>query len=107
MASGTMRLTTLPALLFGIALLSGCRATDRGAQTPMNRRPIEQVLQSHTDELMAEPGVVGVYQGALADGSPCIGVMVIQKTAALEKKIPKSLEGYPVRIDETGEIRPY
>jgi hypothetical protein len=101
-----MRFTTFAALLVGIALLSGCRAADHSAQTPMSRRPIEQVLHDHAATLMAEAGVVGVYQGALADGSPCIGIMVVKKTAELEKKLPRTLEGYPVRIDETGEIRP-
>jgi hypothetical protein len=101
-----MRCAILRTLLLGITLLPGCRGADHSGQTPMNRRPIEQVLQAHTTELMAEPGVVGVYQGALADGSPCIGVMVVKKSAELEKKIPRTLEGYPVRIDETGEIRP-
>jgi len=101
-----MRYAILRTLLLGFALLPGCRGADDSSQTPMNRPPIEQVLQAHATELMAQPGVVGVYQGALADGSPCIGVMVIKKTAELEKKIPRTLEGYPVRIDETGEIRP-
>ena len=101
-----MRCAILRTLLLGITLLPGCRGADPSGQTPMNRRPIEQVLQAHAAELMAQPGVVGVYQGALADGSPCIGVMVVKKSAELEKKIPRSLEGYPVRIDETGEIRP-
>jgi hypothetical protein len=31
---------------------------------------------------------------------------VVKKSAELEKKIPRTLEVYPVRIDETGEIRP-
>jgi hypothetical protein len=31
---------------------------------------------------------------------------VIQKTPELEQKIPRTLEGYPVVIEETGEIRP-
>ena len=72
----------------------------------MPKRPIETVMQDHTRELMSLPGVVGVYQGARDDGTPCIKVMVVQKTAELERRIPGLLEGHPVEIDVTGEIRP-
>lgn len=53
---------------------------------------------------MAIPGVVGVGIGAV-DGKPVIKVLVTQKTPELEKKIPQTLEGYAVVIEETGEIR--
>jgi len=72
----------------------------------MAMRDINDVMKSHTEELMSIPGVVGVYIGALEDGSPCIKVMVIEKTPELERIIPNVLEGYPVLIIETGEIRP-
>jgi hypothetical protein len=48
-------------------------------------------------------GVVGVAIGAV-DGQPVIK-LVIKKTPALEQKIPKMVEGYPVVLEETGEIR--
>ncbi len=54
---------------------------------------------------MSIPGVVGTGQG-LCGGSPCIKVFVVRKTPELEKKIPPSIEGCPVEIVETGEIRP-
>ncbi len=72
----------------------------------MPARDINLVKEAHTNELMSLKGVVGVYVGALDDGKPCIGVLVEKKTPELEKKIPKSLEGYPVKIDETGTVRP-
>ncbi len=71
----------------------------------MPERPIADVLAAHTPELMALPGVVGTYQGAKPDGSPIIVVMVAKSGAELERRIPKSLEGWPVRIEVTGEIR--
>jgi hypothetical protein len=56
---------------------------------------------------LANPGVVGVYEGLLEDNkTPCLKVMVARKAPELEKRIPKSLEGYPVVIEETGTIRP-
>lgn len=81
-------------------------AEDIRGQSEMATRDIKEVMEEHTEELMAIPGVVGVYIGALEDGSPCIKVMVIEKTTELERRIPNVLEGYPVLIIETGEIRP-
>lgn len=73
----------------------------------MTRRDINSVLRDHDKELMALPGVVGIYVGVLDDGkTPCLKVMVVKKTPDLERKIPKSIEGYPVLLDETGVIRP-
>jgi hypothetical protein len=73
----------------------------------MSQRDINAVLRAHDKELLAIPGVVGVYVGLLPDQkTSCLKVMAIKKTKALEKAIPKSLEGYPVEIEETGLIRP-
>lgn len=75
-----------------------------GEEKKMLARKIEEVLKEHTDDLMAIPGVVGTGQG-LCDGKPCIKVFVIKKTIELQEKISGKLEGYPVKIEETGEIR--
>ncbi|MGE5431712.1 MAG: hypothetical protein ACM3QX_11595 [Syntrophomonadaceae bacterium] len=71
-----------------------------------HKRSIEEVMNAHTDELMAIPDVNGVYIGELEDGQECITVMVTKKTELHKKKIPGKLEGYPVVIEETGEVRP-
>ncbi len=73
----------------------------------MPAKDINDVLRDHDDELMAIPGVVGVYVGLMPDGkTPCLTVMAARKTPELEKKVPKSLEGYPVIVEESGIIRP-
>lgn len=72
----------------------------------MPKRDINTVMEAHTSELMAIPGVTGVAIGALDNGSPCILVLVVKQTNELERKIPKKLEGHPVRIFESGEIKP-
>ncbi len=97
------------ALLLAAQIL-GCSRTSK---TPppqdetMSRPDINEVLRAHDEELLAIPGVVGVYVGLLDDKkSSCLKVMVVKKTAELEQRIPKSLEGYPVVIEETGVIRP-
>jgi hypothetical protein len=70
----------------------------------MSAMSIEEVLMKYTDNLMSIPGVVGTGQG-LFDGKSCIKVFVVKKTPELEDKIPEKLEGYPVKIKETGVIR--
>ena len=72
----------------------------------MAARDIKEVMEAHAGELMAIPDVVGVYTGVLDDGTACIKVMVKKRTPELEQKIPKNLEGFPVVIEETGEIQP-
>ena len=69
-------------------------------------RPIEQVQEAHTPALMKLEGVVGTFLGETADGRPCIKVMVVKRSRELEAKIPQTLEGYPVEIFESGEVRP-
>lgn len=73
----------------------------------MAKRDINDVLRDHDDKLLAVPGVVGVYVGLLDDGTTqCLKVMVERKTPELAKKIPETLEGYRVVLEETGAIRP-
>jgi hypothetical protein len=79
---------------------------DREQQIGASMRDINEVMEAHVAKLMALPGVVGVFIGALASGAPCIKVMVIKATPELEKRIPRNLEGHPVLIVETGEIKP-
>ena len=67
-------------------------------------KPIAQVLQEHTDRLMNLPGVVGTGE-SLQRGRPCVLVMVAALPPELRRSIPKEIEGYPVMIQETGELR--
>jgi hypothetical protein len=72
----------------------------------MATHDVKEVMEAHAAALMAIPGVVGVYTGVLDDGTPCIKVMVENRTPELEQKIPQNLEGFPVLIEETGKIEP-
>jgi hypothetical protein len=68
---------------------------------------INAVLRRHDKELLALPGVVGVYVGALDDHkTPCLKVMLGQKSPETERAIPKMIEGFSVVIEVTGEIKP-
>jgi len=72
----------------------------------MQQRSIREALEDLTDHLMSIPGILGTAEG-LCDGTPCIKVFVSRKTAAVLKAIPASVEGYPVSVEETGELRPF
>lgn len=73
----------------------------------MPKRDINDVLRDHDKELMAIPGVVGVAVGLMPDDKTlCLKVLVIEETEDLKKRIPKTFEGYPVLIEESGVIRP-
>jgi hypothetical protein len=73
----------------------------------MPRRDINAVLRDHDKELMALPDVVGVCVAVLKDGqTPCLKVLAVRKTPDLVRQVPKSLEGYPVVLEESGVIRP-
>jgi len=71
------------------------------------RRDINAVLADHDDRLLAISGVAGVSVGVLDDGrTPCLRVMLVRDTPELRKVLPVSIEGYPIVLELTGEIRP-
>jgi hypothetical protein len=86
---------------------NGRKAPESGIakEDPVHSRPIEEVLQAHTAHLMSIEGVVGTGLGAV-EGEPCILVLVSEETPALKAAIPASIEGYPVRIQEVGDVKP-
>jgi hypothetical protein len=89
--------------IFSISCAS--EKVDMGPEgNPMPAKAIDEVLREHAKSLMSIPGVVGTAQG-LCDDKPCIKVYVIEETPELEGKIPQIIGGYPVMIEETGEIR--
>lgn len=73
----------------------------------MPSRDINLVLHDHAQELMSVPGVVGVAVSARDDGTPCILVMVESADDTIGRHLPTSLEGYPVLVEVTGELRPF
>lgn len=76
------------------------------SETPSGRSDINAVLAVHEKDLMAIPGVVGVYVGVLDDGkSPCLKIMLARRTPQSER-IPRQIDSFPVRVEVTGEIRP-
>ena len=101
-----MQLLGMVLIIMMIGCQSGEKEGEMGKRQMKVTTDINAVKEAHTDSLMKIPGVVGVYVGELDDGTPCIGVMVKKLTPAIEEQIPRQLDGYPVRVEETGDIRP-
>ena len=77
------------------------------SQNNSPKRDINAVLAAHDRDLMARPGVVGIYVGLMRDEkTPCLKVMLGKKDPEIERLIPRELEGYPVVTEVTGEIKP-
>jgi hypothetical protein len=96
--------------LLAALLAAGCRDTTpsrtRTDDAPVSATtPLSEVVRRRAPELMAIPGVVGVAEAALPDGSPCLRVYVVQRTPALNQAIPRVLDGWPVDVEESGEFR--
>ena|SRR6476620_10749893 len=96
-----------PALFaFALILFAACRPNMAQTSSPSPKRDINAVLATHDRELLAIPGVVGVYVGVLNDGrTPCLKVMLAEKNHETERKIPQTLDSYPVVTEVTGKIR--
>ena len=50
------------------------------------------------------PGVVGTAQGQCGE-RPCTRILVVEATPNLLALIPTTIDGYPVEVSESGEIR--
>ncbi len=64
---------------------------------------IGKVIDKNSSTIMAIPGVTGVGAGS-RNGKPAIVVLVKQLTRDLSNRLPESLEGYEVVIEQSGEI---
>ena len=99
---------SLAALALLLALAApGCRDEPVRESDHVKRptRPISDVLAEQSPRLMALPGVTAVGESALPDGTPCIKVYIRAKDRELERRIPRSIQGYAVVVDVSGEIR--
>ena len=94
--------------LLGLALtvLVTCQQNMAQDSSSTPKRDVEAVLAAHDEELLALPGVVGVYVGTLEDHrTRCLKVMLANKNPQSERRIPRMIEGYKVVVEVTGEAR--
>ncbi len=94
--------------LIALVAITGCRSgsTNGKGGIDMPQRDVTTVMNAHVDALMATAGVAGVAIGETDDHTPCIIIYVVQLTDTLKASLPATLEGHPVRIEESGEFRP-
>mgnify|MGYP006277413755 FL=1 len=65
---------------------------------------IKEAKQKHESQLMQLPGVVGVGLGKQEDRDVIV-ILVSELSRKLERRLPTSIEGFEVRIQESGPIR--
>lgn len=90
-------------LLLATAIVACSKTRSEVASVPMHEHTIEDVLAMHNDSLMALPGVVGTAIG-LCNGAPCIRVFVRDSAAAKRNRLADKLDGYPLRVEISGEF---
>jgi hypothetical protein len=107
MASTIKRLALgigLVSIAVGLAYCSNIALDDPQRELVMAPHTIEDTLERHSAALISVPGVVAVAQG-LCDGEPCIRVFVSKRSDEIDRSVPKSIEGYKVVVEESGEVR--
>lgn len=72
----------------------------------MTSKSIEQVVREHTSDLMSIPGVTGTAQG-LCNQHPCIKVFVTKMNKQIKEQVPERIEGYTVKVEETGTFKAF
>ncbi len=92
-----------------LLILSGlnCRQPENAQpqkEIAMSGKTIQQVQEEHTAAWMAIPGVVGTAIGQ-CEGKPCILILTAANTEQVRRKIPATVEGYPVVVQYVGEVR--
>lgn len=65
---------------------------------------VAAIKERHEKELMALEDVVGLGVGVSSQGQPCIVAFLRRLTSELEARIPSTIEGVPVEIEEVGEF---
>ena len=68
------------------------------------RVAIGEALQNLVDQVMVLPGVAGVAEGRHRT-QRYLKVYVVKKTPARLSRIPATVKGYPVTVEETGSLR--
>lgn len=99
----------LLAALSAIIAGSGCQRVMRAEQSTnvTSRTTAATVVARNSSRLMALPDVVGVYEGLMPDRKThCVVVMLSKDNPETIKQLPRTLDGYPVRAEVTGQIKP-
>ncbi|MCK6621977.1 MAG: hypothetical protein HUU32_11070 [Calditrichaceae bacterium] len=66
---------------------------------------IRQLKRAYEGAWMALDGVAAIGIGLASGGNPAIIVSVSRNLQTLREQIPRTIEGVPVEVVETGEIK--
>jgi hypothetical protein len=97
-----------PFLFFLLIILSSliqCNSQQNDS-SGMRKKPIDKVIEERREMLLSIKGVEGFYKSILENGDDCIVIMIDTLTDEINGKLPDSLDGYPVLIEEGGKIKP-
>lgn len=104
----------LLALAAAAALLTGCGSgADEGEAPPdtaaaedtVPQRTIQQVMGEHGNRWMLRSEVTGMGIGR-CEGAPCIVVYLARELSEDDEPLPERVEGYTVRTEVVGQVRP-
>lgn len=103
-SSASVIIFAAPIVVIAVTLMA-CANNEipRPGENPVPPKSIDTVIEENNSRLLSIPGVVGTAE-SLCDDRTCIKVYVIKKSPELTRQIPKVIDGYPVVIEETGEI---
>ncbi|HEY6171514.1 MAG TPA: hypothetical protein VIX80_04555 [Candidatus Kapabacteria bacterium] len=91
-----------------VLFLMGCDSTSniskKDTTTTKTTMTVSEILEKYSDTWMQVEGVIGTGEGRYQD-KPCVKVFVVSSTELIKKEIPSSVDGIPVVIEVTGEIR--
>ncbi len=97
----TILLLSLSLSFFGKDLTNVQDSTH--VRSTYHKMTVAEVLQKYTQKWMEIPGVTGTGEGK-SGGKPCVMVLIEHKSDLIKKKIPKTIDGYKVILEETGKI---
>lgn len=93
-----------PGLIFLIFCTFACAQSPDKQQNEPDMKKIEAAIQEAGRQWMEWEGIVGVAQGETEKGKPCILVLSASDTAAALKKLPQKFKGFPVKVQNVGNI---
>jgi len=99
-----LTLVGLLALGAGCAGQEGQTGAGGSQEEGVEAKSIEDVLRERTPGLMAVRGVTGTGLGE-CKGAPCVVVFVATDSQRLRDALPDTLDGYPVDVRVSGEVR--
>jgi hypothetical protein len=75
------------------------------AEDTVPQRTIQQVMGEHGNRWMVRPEVTGMGIGR-CEGEPCIVVYLARELSEDDEPLPERVEGYAVRTEGVGQVRP-